>query len=132
MTVKSKEQVIKRYFNSWIIPNFKDFEDTFSKNASYSECYGPIYRNKAEIIAWYKDWNKNGQVLEWPIKNIWIDKEIAFVEWYFKCNYKSRISEFDGVSIIKFDEANKIISVKEFQSDSRHVYPYENQTSALV
>ena len=107
MTVKSKEQVIKRYFNSWIIPNFKDFEDTFSKNASYSECYGPIYRNKAEIIAWYKDWNKNGQVLEWPIKNIWIDKEIAFVEWYFKCNYKSRISEFDGVSIIKFDEANQ-------------------------
>ena len=52
-TVKGKEQVIKRYFNSWIVPNFKDFEDTFSKNASYSECYGPIYRNKAEIIAWY-------------------------------------------------------------------------------
>ena len=58
-TVKGKEQVIKRYFNSWIVPNFKDFEDTFSKNASYSECYSPIYRNKAEIIAWYKDWNKN-------------------------------------------------------------------------
>ena len=50
-TVKGKEQVIKRYFNSWIVPNFKDFEDTFSKNASYSECYSPIYRNKAEIIA---------------------------------------------------------------------------------
>ena len=47
---------------------------------------------------------------------------MAFVEWYFKCNYKSRISEFDGVSIIKFDEANKIISVKEFQSNSRHIY----------
>ncbi len=41
-TVKGKEQVIKRYFNSWIVPNFKDFEDTFSKNASYSECYSPI------------------------------------------------------------------------------------------
>lgn len=70
MTVKSKEQVIKRYFKSWVVPNFKDFEDTFNKNASYSEYYGPIYRNKAEIIAWYKDWNKNGQVVEWPIKNI--------------------------------------------------------------
>lgn len=41
-TVKGKAQVIKRYFNSWIVPNFKDFEDTFSKNASYSECYSPI------------------------------------------------------------------------------------------
>lgn len=50
----------------------------------------------------------------------------------FKCNYRNKISEFDGVSIIKFDEANKIISVKEFQSDSRHVYPYENKTSAFV
>lgn len=45
-----------------------------------------------------------GQVLEWPIKNIWINNEIAFVEWHFKCNYKNRIGEFDGVSIIKFDE----------------------------
>ena len=49
---------------------------------------------------------------------------MAFVEWYFKCNYRNKISEFDGVSIIKFDEANKIISVKEFQSDSMHIYPY--------
>ena len=57
---------------------------------------------------------------------------MAFVEWYFKCNYRNKISEFDGVSIIKFDEANKIISVKEFQSDSRHIYPYENNTYALI
>ena len=35
--IESKEQVIKRYFKSWIVPNFEDFEDTFSKNASYSE-----------------------------------------------------------------------------------------------
>ena len=27
---------------------------------------------------------------------------------------------------------NKIISVKEFQSNSRHIYPYENKTSAFV
>ena len=67
--------------------------------------------------------------MEWPIKNIWINNEIAFVEWHFKCNYKNRIGEFDGVSIIKFDEANKMISVKGFQSASRHVYPYENRTS---
>ena len=40
--IESKEQVIKRYFKSWIVPNFEDFEDTFSKNASYSECYGQL------------------------------------------------------------------------------------------
>lgn len=129
MTMKSKEQIIKRYFKSWVVPNF---EDTFNKNASYSECYGPIYRNKAEIIAWYKDWNKNGQVLEWPIKNIWIANEIAFVEWCFKCNYRNKISEFDGVSLLNLMKQIRLISVKEFQSDSRHVYPYENKTSAFV
>ena len=52
---------------------------------------------------------------------------MAFVEWYFKCNYRNKISEFDGVSIIKFDEANKIISVKEFQSNSRHIYRSEER-----
>lgn len=29
--IESKEQIIKRYFKSWIVPNFEDFEDTFNK-----------------------------------------------------------------------------------------------------
>ena len=91
-----------------------------------SECYGPIYRNKAEIIAWYKDWNKNGQVLEWPIKNIWIANEIAFVEWYFKCNYDGRVDGFDGVTIADFDNDMKISKLCEFQSKAEHYYPYES------
>lgn len=35
-----------------------------------------------------------------------------------------KISEFDGVSIIDFNDQNKIISVKEYQSKSQHYYPY--------
>ena len=46
------------------------------------------------------------------------------VEWHFKCNYQKKISEFDGVSIIDFNDQNKIISAKEYQSKSQHYYPY--------
>ncbi len=34
------------------------------------------------------------------------------------------IDGFDGVSIIEFNDDNKIASVKEFQSKHEHEYPY--------
>ena len=34
------------------------------------------------------------------------------------------IGEFDGVSLIEFDEDMKMVRVKEFQSKAEHVYPY--------
>ena len=33
---------------------------------------------------------------------------------------------FDGVSLIEFDNAGKIVSLKEFQSKAEHIFPYEN------
>lgn len=42
------------------------------------------------------------------------------VEWYFKFTYKGENSGFDGVSIIDFNEENKIINLKEFESKLPH------------
>lgn len=120
----TKEDVIRQYFCSWLKQDINLCKNLFAENAMYSECYGPIYRNKREILTWFRDWNKEGKVLEWPIKKILIIRNAAIVEWYFKCNYHDKISEFDGVSLIEFDIQNKIKNVKEFQSKSKHYYPY--------
>ena len=68
--------------------------------------------------------DKQGKVIAWPIEKILINENTCIVEWHFKCNYQKKISEFDGVSIIDFNDQNKIISVKEYQSKSQHYYPY--------
>lgn len=119
-----KKQIIRDYFQAWLKPNIEVIKSIFDKNATYSECYGPIYRNKKEIISWFEKWNKQGKVIAWPIEKILINENTCIVEWHFKCNYQKKISEFDGVSIIDFNDQNKIISVKEYQSKSQHYYPY--------
>ena len=120
----SKKQIIRDYFQSWLKPNIEVIKSIFDKNATYSECYRPIYRNKKEIISWFEKWNKQGKVIAWPIEKILINENTCIVEWHFKCNYQKKISEFDGVSIIDFNDQNKIISAKEYQSKSQHYYPY--------
>lgn len=120
----SKKRIIRDYFQAWLKPNIEVIKSIFDKNATYSECYGPIYRNKKEIISWFEKWNKQGKVIAWPIEKILINENTCIVEWHFKCNYQKKISEFDGVSIIDFNDQNKIISAKEYQFKSQHYYPY--------
>ena len=119
-----KEQIIRNYFRAWLSPNLEVVQNTFDENAIYSECYGPVYRNKKEIISWFENWNKQGKVIAWPIERLIINGDTSIAEWHVKCNYQGKISEFDGVSIIEFNDQNKIISVKEYQSKSKHYYPY--------
>ena len=128
ITLGEKKQIIRDYFQAWLKPNIEVIKSIFDKNATYSECYGPIYRNKKEIISWFEKWNKQGKVIAWPIEKILINENTCIVEWHFKCNYQKKISEFDGVSIIDFNDQNKIISVKEYQSKCQHYIA--NKTSS--
>ena len=98
-----KKEIISEYFQSWLDKNSKVIKDNFDDKAVYSECYGPIYRNKKEILAWFSDWNEKGTVLVWTIKRIIIIHQTGIVEWHFKCDYLNKISEFDGVSLIDFN-----------------------------
>jgi len=49
---------------------------------------------------------------------------MTVVEWHFKCEYEGNIGEFDGISLIEFNDDNYIVSLKEFQSKIPHYYPY--------
>ena len=119
-----REKLIKRYFKSWINNEKNILREIFSENIVYSECYGPEYNGISIIERWFEDWHNNGQVLAWDIKQFIHNENITVVEWYFKCFYKANESEFNGVSIIEFDDNDRIISLKEFQSKFKHYYPY--------
>lgn len=120
-----QKNMIEAYFLSWIQKNRSRFQEIFAENVVYSECYGPEYHGLPQIMKWFDDWNKNGSVLTWDIKNLWHDNALYVVEWYFKCDCAGNVDGFDGVSLIAFNEAGKIVSVKEFESKAEHCFPYQ-------
>ena len=120
-----RERIIKEYFESWLHNNASELKEIFDPQIVYSECYGPEYNGIETIESWFEDWNTRGKVLEWDIKQFIHGGNTTAVEWYFKCEYDSNIGEFDGVSIIEFNDNNHIVSLKEFQSKIPHYYPYK-------
>lgn len=118
-----QEIIIKKYFDAWINKDVDAVESIISDRITYSECYGPEYRGINQVITWFNNWNQNGNVLKWDIKQFIHQDNITVVEWYFECDYNKTIAGFDGVSIVEFD-AGKIINIKEFQSKAEHSFPY--------
>lgn len=119
-----REKVIENYFRCWVENDPAVLEQTFAQNVTYSECYGPEYRGLRQIKKWFADWNQKGKVLEWTIKGFLHEGSGTAVEWYFRCDYEGNVDGFDGVSLIEFDDAGKIVSLKEFQSKAEHEFPY--------
>lgn len=124
--MSDREEIIKKYFGAWINNNSLVLKDIFDRNIIYSECYGPEYHGINTIETWFEDWNKRGEVLIWDIKQFVHQGNISVVEWYFKCKYDGEVGEFDGVSLIEFNDDNYIVTLKEFQSKVPHYSPYEN------
>ncbi|MEK4146491.1 nuclear transport factor 2 family protein [Robertmurraya sp. FSL W8-0741] len=113
------------YFQSWINKDSSKLTEIFSADITYIECYGPEYQGVEMIKRWFHDWNQKGTVLQWDIKQFIHQDNVTAVEWYFKCEYMGNVSDFDGVSLIEFDQDNRIVNVKEFQSELPHYCPYE-------
>lgn len=77
-----RAEIIRKYFRTWINEDVEVVKQTFSENAVYSECYGPEYHGLSQIVKWFKDWNKRGQVLEWTIKRVLEQGQTLVVQYY--------------------------------------------------
>ena len=119
-----REKVIESYFQSWINKTDQILQKTFNQNTIYNECYGPEYHGLEIIERWFSDWNERGTVLIWDIKQFIHQGNLSVVEWYFKCEYDGVVGEFDGVSLVEFNNDNYIVNLKEFQSKIPHYSPY--------
>lgn len=120
-----KEKLIKQYYEMWLKKNRDGFDELFSKDVYYSESFGPEYQGLEEVKKWFDQWIIKGTVLEWTI-NRYIEKDnLSIVEWYFACEYDDKVDALNGVSLIEWNEENKIASVKEFQSKAMHYSPFE-------
>ncbi len=122
-----REKMIKLWFEMWLQKKDLGIADIFSDDAVYTESWGPEYKGVQKIRMWFEEWNTRGTVLAWEIKQFFHKDNQTIVEWYFKNTVnEGKIEEFDGMSLIVWNEQNKIISLKEFGCNINNYDPYQN------
>lgn len=122
-----REKIIKLWFEMWLQKKDLGIADIFSDDAVYTESWGPEYKGVQKIRMWFEEWNTRGTVLTWEIKQFFHKDNQTIVEWYFKNTVnEDKIEEFDGMSLIVWNEQNKIISLKEFGCNINNYDPYQN------
>ena len=98
-------------------------ENIFHKY-KYIESYGVKYENLLEVKRWFHEWNKKNTVLSWEIKDFWHKDNKTMVVWHFKCLFEGKVDEFEGNSIIYWNENFKIDYLKEFACKLPQINPY--------
>jgi len=129
ININKREKLINKYFSMWVNNSFKRIEDIFSSDIQYIESYGPIYEGIDKLKYWTKEWNLKGKVLSWDIKQFFHKDNQVIVEWTFTCKMKEedKNSCFDGMSLVIFNENNKIQFLKEYVCEIENFDPYDNK-----
>lgn len=127
--IKEKEEIIQLWFHMWLQKEDLGIPKIFSDNAIYIESWGPEYKGSAAIKQWFDEWNTRGSVIVWDIKQYFHKENQTVVEWYFRDNMNNgNIEAFDGISLIRWSEDNRICFLQEFGSKEKHYNPYQNST----
>ena len=121
----TKQETVRAYFEAWLQKDIQTVMHTFSEDAIYTECYGPQYHGLPQILKWFADWNRKGTVLQWDIHRMVEQGQTVVAQWFFRCDYDGTVSGFDGVSVIDFGEDGRICRLEEYQSEPKHVFPYD-------
>ena len=119
-----KRRAMEKWFKAWLERDGNCIPEIFSEDVYYSECYGPVYLGRAQVQRWFADWNVDNRVTRWDISGCVEQGDTLAVEWRFECECAGKWGGFDGMTLAKFDSDGRICSLKEFQSNMEHVYPY--------
>ena len=125
--MKTREIVIRRWFDMWLQKKDLGISELFSDNAVYIESWGPEYHGSAKIKLWFDEWNTRGTVLHWDIKQFFHKANQTMVEWYFKNQMNDgKVEAFDGISLVEWTNDDKILFLKEFGCNINNYDPYQN------
>ena len=119
------EESVRAYFKMWIERDFTRFDELFSADCRYEECYGPVYEGLDELHRWIEDMLVRQVVTAWDIHEYIpaADEQTLSVTWTFAAREEERSYAFDGVSLIHFNEAGLIDRVREFKAKRNRVFP---------
>ncbi len=122
--VDERERRLRLWFSAWLTQDAGAVDEVFAQDIVYSECYGPEYRGIHQVRRWFEEWNQRGRVLDWTIREMYRDGDMLIAVWTFCCMYDGVTDGFDGVTLARFDEAERLVSLREFQSKAEHELSY--------
>lgn len=127
--MKTRETIIRRWFDMWLQKKDLGIAEMFSDNATYIESWGPEYHGSAKIKLWFDEWNTRGTVLQWDIKQFFHKSNQTMVEWSFKNQMNDgKVEAFDGISLVEWTNDDKILFLKEFGCNINNYDPYQNDS----
>ena len=97
------ERAIGEYFSMWVRRDFSRFDELFSPECVYEECYGPVYVGTDELHHWIDHMLSHQTVTAWDIRSIEPDQngEALFVSWTLSAA-EDKDYTFDGISRIHY------------------------------
>ncbi len=126
LVMDSREETIRLGFDMWLQKSDLGISRIFADNAVYVESWGPEYAGISKIKHWFDEWNTRGTVLRWDIKQFFHKENQTVVEWCFKNVMKDGTAEaFDGMSLIRWTQDDKINFLQEFGCNESRYDPYQ-------
>ena len=122
---KQRESKIRQWFSMWLCKQDIGLEELFAPDAVYIESWGPEYHGSGKIKLWFDEWNTRGTVERWDIRQYFHKGDQTVVEWAFRCAMADgAIQSFDGLSLIRWNEAGQICFLQEFGCNENRYDPY--------
>lgn len=122
---KQRESKIRQWFSMWLDRQDTGIEELFAPDAVYIESWGPEYYGSGKIKLWFDEWNSRGTVERWDIRQYFHKGDQTVVEWVFRCTMTDgTIQSFDGLSLIRWNEAGQICFLQEFGCNENRYDPY--------
>ena len=124
---KQQENKIQQWFSMWLDRQDTGIEDLFAPDAVYIESWGPEYHGNEKIRLWFDEWNTRGTVERWDIRQYFHKGDQTVLEWSFRCTMTDgTIQSFDGLSLVRWNEAGQICFLQEFGCNESRYDPYAN------
>ncbi len=122
--IEAEKKIISDYFNSWVTGDSSQWTEWFADNVRYEESTGTGYIGIGQMLRWQNEWVEHGKVIDWSISDILFSQGTYTVCWKFSCCYDGNESTFNGVSLISFNEENRMTYVREFAAQADIAFPY--------
>lgn len=124
---RQRETKVRQWFSMWLDKQDTGIEDLFASDSVYIESWGPEYHGNRKIKLWFDEWNTRGTVRCWDIRQYFHKEDQTVVEWSFRCVMTDgTVQSFDGLSLIRWNEAGQICFLQEFGCNENRYDPYIN------
>lgn len=125
--MERREETLRLWFDMWLQKRDLGISRIFTEDAVYVESWGPEYHGREKIRHWFEEWNRRGTVLIWDVRQFFHGDSQTVVEWYFANRMEDgREERFDGMSLVRWTQDDRICFLKEFGCNTDRYDPYRD------